>query len=135
MRQLRDGKVENFPPQDQLRCVMVEHSLQGEDTSLSVLDFVASGLFCFSEILNSCSSQTFYIDKALAHIPRLKIKDQLLAVGFDEHRQSDIVGGLSGGWKMKLELARAMLYNADLLLLDEPTNHVRFCYSMLWMER
>ena len=43
MRQLRDGKVENFPPQDQLRCVMVEHSLQGEDTSLSVLDFVASG--------------------------------------------------------------------------------------------
>lgn len=43
MRQLRDGKVENFPPQDQLRCVMVEHSLQGEDTSLSILDFVASG--------------------------------------------------------------------------------------------
>lgn len=43
MRQLRDGKVENFPPQDQVRCVMVEHSLQGEDTSLSVLDFVASG--------------------------------------------------------------------------------------------
>lgn len=43
MRQLRDGKVENFPPQDQLRCVMVEHSLQGEDTSFSVIDFVASG--------------------------------------------------------------------------------------------
>ena len=43
MRQLRDGKVENFPPLDQVRCVMVEHSLQGEDTSLSVLDFVASG--------------------------------------------------------------------------------------------
>lgn len=31
MRQLRDGKVENLPPQVQLRCVMVEHSLQGED--------------------------------------------------------------------------------------------------------
>lgn len=45
MRQLRDGKVENFPPQDQLRCVMVEHSLQGEDTSLSVIDFIASGEF------------------------------------------------------------------------------------------
>ena len=43
MRQLRDGKVENFPPQEQLRCVMVEHSLQGEDGSLSVLEFVASG--------------------------------------------------------------------------------------------
>jgi elongation factor 3 len=43
MRSLRDGKVENFPPQSQLRCVMVEHSLQGEDGSLSVLDFIAAG--------------------------------------------------------------------------------------------
>jgi elongation factor 3 len=42
-----------------------------------------------------------------------------LEVGFDSSRQDEVVGGLSGGWKMKLELARAMLYNADLLLLDE----------------
>ncbi|KAI0374012.1 hypothetical protein BV20DRAFT_961931 [Pilatotrama ljubarskyi] len=114
MRQLRDGKVENFPPQDQLRCVMVEHSLQGEDTSLSVLDFVAS-------------------DKALADVPRSKIRDQLLEVGFDDARQAEVVGGLSGGWKMKLELARAMLYNADLLLLDEPTNHLDRA-SVKWLE-
>ncbi|OAX41061.1 hypothetical protein K503DRAFT_864138 [Rhizopogon vinicolor AM-OR11-026] len=114
MRQLQSGKVENFPPQDQLRCVMVEHSLQGEDTSVSVLDFVAS-------------------DKALAQVPRSKIRDQLLEVGFDDARQADVVGGLSGGWKMKLELARAMLYNADLLLLDEPTNHLDRA-SVQWLE-
>jgi len=114
MRQLRDGKVENFPPQDQLRCIMVEHSLQGEDGSLSVLDFIAA-------------------DKALANVPRSKIRDQLIDVGFDDLRQADIVGGLSGGWKMKLELARAMLYNADLLLLDEPTNHLDRA-SVLWLE-
>ncbi len=64
------------------------------------------------------------IDKQLADVPKSKIRDQLLEVGFDDARQADTVGGLSGGWKMKLELARAMLYNADLLLLDEPTNHV-----------
>lgn len=52
-------------------------------------------------------------------VSRAKIRDQLLEVGFDDARQAEIVGGLSGGWKMKLELARAMLYNADLLLLDE----------------
>ncbi|KAF9568069.1 hypothetical protein CPC08DRAFT_488757 [Agrocybe pediades] len=115
MRQLRDGKVENFPPQDKLRCVMVEHSLQGEDTSLSILDFIAS-------------------DKALKDVPRSKIRDQLLEVGFDDARQADLVGGLSGGWKMKLELARAMLYNADLLLLDEPTNHLDRA-SVTWLER
>lgn len=67
----------------------------------------------------------FGLDPALKGVPRSKIRDQLLEVGFDDERQADIVGGLSGGWKMKLELARAMLYNADLLLLDEPTNHVR----------
>ncbi|OCH95177.1 hypothetical protein OBBRIDRAFT_788641 [Obba rivulosa] len=115
MRQLRDGKVENFPSQDQLRCVMVEHSLQGENTSLSVIDFVAS-------------------DKALADIPRSKIRDQLLEVGFDDARQAEVVGGLSGGWKMKLELARAMLSNADLLLLDEPTNHLDRA-SVKWLEQ
>ncbi|KZT08326.1 uncharacterized protein LAESUDRAFT_723822 [Laetiporus sulphureus 93-53] len=115
MRQLRDGKVENFPPQDQLRCVMVEHSLQGENISLSVIDFIAS-------------------DKALAGIPRSKIRDQLLEVGFDDSRQAEIVGGLSGGWKMKLELARAMLYHADLLLLDEPTNHLDRA-SVQWLEQ
>ncbi|KAL1704978.1 P-loop containing nucleoside triphosphate hydrolase protein [Schizophyllum commune] len=115
MRQLRDGKVENFPPQDQLRCVMVEHALQGEDTSLSILDFVAS-------------------DKQLADVPREKIRQQLLEVGFDDARQADMVAGLSGGWKMKLELARAMLYNADLLLLDEPTNHLDQA-SVKWLEQ
>lgn len=43
MRSLKDGKVENFPPQEMLRTVMVEHSLQGEDGSLSVIDFIAAG--------------------------------------------------------------------------------------------
>jgi elongation factor 3 len=55
----------------------------------------------------------------LAGVPRSKIREQLAEVGFDDERQAEIVGGLSGGWKMKLELARAMLYNADVLLLDE----------------
>ncbi|KAI0344650.1 hypothetical protein BDW22DRAFT_1326329 [Trametopsis cervina] len=115
MRQLRDGKVENFPPQSELRCVMVEHSLQGEDTSLSIIDFIAS-------------------DKQLASVPRERIRQQLIEVGFDDERQADMVGGLSGGWKMKLELARAMLYNADLLLLDEPTNHLDRA-SVQWLEQ
>lgn len=52
------------------------------------------------------------------------IAAQLREVGFDDERQAHTVGSLSGGWKMKLELARAMLYKADLLMLDEPTNHV-----------
>ena len=60
------------------------------------------------------------------NVSRSKIRDQLAEVGFNDARQSEVVGGLSGGWKMKLELARAMLYNADLLLLDE----VRFIFQL-----
>ncbi len=123
MRQLRDGKVENFPPQSQLRCVMVEHSLQGEDGSLSIIEFIAAGKGLFTSVI--LASDDLFPDKALAGLSRPKIRDQLLEVGFDDERQADIVGGLSGGWKMKLELARAMLYNADLLLLDEVRNS---CY-------
>jgi elongation factor 3 len=67
------------------------------------------------------------VDKALAHVPRDKIREQLLEVGFDSSRQNEIVGSLSGGWKMKLELARAMLYNADLLLLDEVCHSINKC--------
>lgn len=122
MRQLRDGKVENFPPQDQLRCVMVEHALQGENTDLSILDFVAAGTQFVAGCQSMGSSYFFTTDKELADVPRSRIRDQLLEVGFDDARQSETVGGLSGGWKMKLELARAMLYNADLLLLDEVCN-------------
>ncbi|KAI8821378.1 P-loop containing nucleoside triphosphate hydrolase protein [Fimicolochytrium jonesii] len=105
MRAISKGKVENFPPQDQLRAVLVEHSLQGEDTSLPVLDFVAT-------------------DKRLAGISRDAIEKALRDVQFDDERIAQQVGSLSGGWKMKLELARAILMNADLLLLDEPTNHL-----------
>jgi len=59
------------------------------------------------------------LDPALAGVDRSSIQTQLRDVGFDDERQRELVGGLSGGWKMKLELARAMLYKADLLLLDE----------------
>jgi elongation factor 3 len=50
--------------------------------------------------------------------------DTLASVGFDAEKRAMSVGALSGGWKMKLELARAMLMDADILLLDEPTNHL-----------
>jgi elongation factor 3 len=60
----------------------------------------------------------------LKHVSKERIAEVLLSVGFSHEKQMDSVGSLSGGWKMKLELARAMLVGADILLLDEPTNHL-----------
>lgn len=114
LKAMRDGKVEGYPPPEQVRTIMVEHSLQGEDGSKPILDFVAG-------------------DKSLAHKTREQVAEALFSVGFDEERQSNPVGSLSGGWKMKLELARAMLIGADILLLDEPTNHLDV-QSIAWLE-
>jgi elongation factor 3 len=59
------------------------------------------------------------------------VRDMLKQVGFSEGKSSgsggdcdDNISSLSGGWRMKLALARAMLQRADIILMDEPTNHL-----------
>jgi ATPase subunit of ABC transporter with duplicated ATPase domains len=58
----------------------------------------------------------------------------LAGLGFDPAVVSDDVGKLSGGWKMRVALARILLMRPDVLLLDEPTNHLDI-ESILWLER
>ncbi|KAI7616967.1 ABC transporter domain-containing protein, partial [Hortaea werneckii] len=98
---------EGFPPQDQVRTCFVEHN-QGEDADLTILEY------CLK-------------DPDLPTEDHDRVVRVLEEVGFTsgpEGRQSQPVGSLSGGWKMKLALARAMIMNADVFLLDEPTNHL-----------
>ncbi|HEX7465973.1 MAG TPA: ATP-binding cassette domain-containing protein, partial [Usitatibacter sp.] len=57
----------------------------------------------------------------------------LAGLGFDEAAQSRVVARFSGGWRMRLNLARALMCRADLLLLDEPTNHLDLD-AVLWLE-
>ena len=61
--------------------------------------------------------------------------EQLLAgLGFKPEQWMNPVGSFSGGWQMRLALARALMAPSDLLLLDEPTNHLDLD-AMLWLER
>jgi ATP-binding cassette subfamily F protein 3 len=57
----------------------------------------------------------------------------LAGLGFDEPAQARNVATFSGGWRMRLNLARALMCRADLLLLDEPTNHLDLD-AVLWLE-
>ena len=68
------------------------------------------------------------------------VRKILKSVGFSEGKSAgaggdcdDPISALSGGWRMKLALARAMLQHADVLLLDEPTNHLDV-KNVKWVE-
>jgi len=60
-------------------------------------------------------------------------REVLHGLGFDDPWIDGDVGALSGGWKMRVAMARALLGRPDVLLMDEPTNHLDI-ESIVWLE-
>ena len=60
-------------------------------------------------------------------------REVLHGLGFDDERIDGDVGALSGGWKMRVAMARVLLGKPDVLLMDEPTNHLDI-ESIIWLE-
>ena len=110
MRAIANNQVEGFPDTTQVRTVFVEADIQGEQSHLSCVDYVLA-----DEKLQAMGIQVE------------EVRSVLSTVGFTPEgkaKPDHAVSTLSGGWRMKLALARAMLQKADILLLDEPTNHL-----------
>ncbi|MBK9134488.1 MAG: ATP-binding cassette domain-containing protein [Betaproteobacteria bacterium] len=73
------------------------------------------------------------LDEAGAFDARSRAQALLLGLGFKAAELDAPVASFSGGWRMRLQLARALMCPADLLLLDEPTNHLDLD-ALVWLE-
>lgn len=113
MRAIANGQVEGFPSQDEVKTCYVEHDIDGTEADTPVLEFITN-------------------DTTISKTPA-EIKKVLESVGFRDGMVEAPIASLSGGWKMKLALARAMLREADIMLLDEPTNHLDVV-NVKWVE-
>ena len=74
------------------------------------------------------------LDAIGAYSINARCSELLSGLGFSEDKQQLPVQSFSGGWRMRLNLAQALLCRSDLLLLDEPTNHLDLD-AVIWLEK
>ena len=73
------------------------------------------------------------LQDAGAHDARARAEALILGLGFTPEQLERPVNSFSGGWRMRLQLARALMAPSELLLLDEPTNHLDLD-ALVWLE-
>jgi ATP-binding cassette subfamily F protein 3 len=73
------------------------------------------------------------LDSADGYTADARARKLLAGLGFTNEQMERQVGDFSGGWRMRLNLAQALMCPSDLLLLDEPTNHLDLD-AILWLE-
>ncbi|MFL9490561.1 ATP-binding cassette domain-containing protein [Acinetobacter baumannii] len=111
---------------------------------MPAIDFVLSGDEEYWDIQNKLAQPEQLTDSDLAKLhgrfdeihgysAPSKAAQLMAGLGFLEHQLRLNVASFSGGWRMRLNLARTLMSRSDLLLLDEPTNHLDLD-AILWLE-
>ncbi|KAI5307258.1 translational elongation factor EF-1 alpha [Ascosphaera pollenicola] len=116
MRAINNEQVEGFPKKDEVKTVFVEHDLDAADTEQTVIGWTMKKLQDVGIVPNES-----------------ELRAKLLEFGFVDEQLENAITSLSGGWKMKLALCRAVFEKPDILLLDEPTNHLDV-KNVQWLE-
>lgn len=114
-------------------------------SEITALDYVLDGHETYREIQAAIEqAEKTGDDNKLAHlhgefelihgyeVPQIG-QTMLAGLGFKPEQMSNPVSAFSGGWRMRLNLAKALIMPSDLLLLDEPTNHLDLDAAM-WLE-
>ncbi|MBJ8427697.1 ATP-binding cassette domain-containing protein [Acinetobacter bereziniae] len=111
---------------------------------MKAIDFVLSGDEEYWQIQDQLNHPENLSNDELAHLysrfeeihgytASSKASQLMAGLGFFEHQSELLVSSFSGGWRMRLNLARTLMSRSDLLLLDEPTNHLDLD-AILWLE-
>ena len=115
------------------------------ETEQSATDFVVDGdivlLAAQTEVAASEATEDYdrmahaymALQDAGAHDAPARAQALILGLGFKTTELTNPVNSFSGGWRMRLQLARALMCPSDLLLLDEPTNHLDLD-ALVWLE-
>ena len=129
-----------------LKGLRISHMAQETETSpLTARDYVIAGdaaLFQTLQDLTSADAAGDYEQSAMLHqrIEELdgysaerRAEQLLLGLGFQGEKMDAPMSAFSGGWRIRLNLARALMAPSDLMLLDEPTNHLDLD-TTLWLQ-
>jgi ATP-binding cassette subfamily F protein 3 len=128
----------NVPSLDNISSL----SQEIDDSESTAIDYVLSGDTVYAGLSKALeSAKPDEIAKiherldAIGGYAKPSLAATILAgLGFTQAQQANTVSSFSGGWRMRLGLARCLMKPADIYLLDEPTNHLDL-EAILWLER